>query len=191
MFKDLSGLDNKSQVLLDSLIPFYEKQKNKKILCDIISGVSPISLRLLDWFVSNYSKKNDVTYELKSGVSFNVFFQYKARLKSFSKKLFDPFRRGEKITLQCSKDDISTTVGQLNFFKWCIEQDILKWVKENLVEIEKDMTEVQNNKNISEKLGKTQHKAQNTECKPKRQQLSKSILKTMNKKNTNVIVDFN
>lgn len=188
MFKDTENLDNKSVVLLESLKPFYEKQKNLNILQDIISGESVISLRVIDWFVSNYAKKNDITYDVKNGIAFNVFFQYKARLKSFSKKLFDPFRRGEKITIKKNKpkgEQIQTTVGQLNFFKWCIEQDILKWVKKNIKDIENDMNSVQKG---SKKDKKTQNEKKE---KPKRQQLSKSILKTMSKKNKNIIIDFN
>ncbi len=179
-YKNINLLDNKSRVLLDSLDSFYNKNKNKKILYNVINGKTKISLRILDWFVSNFSKKNDVSYDIKD-INFNVYFQYKARLKSFSKKLFDPFRRGNKIIFVYENTDTETTVGQMNFFKWCIEHKILDYIEANLSTIEEDMNKNQKNKETP---------SSSTDKKPKRQNLSISHLKTMNKKNQKVIVDF-
>ncbi len=189
MFKKTSNIDSKSKVLLESLEPFYKIKKNKKILCDVINNKSKISLRVLDWFVSNYSKKNDTAYDIKD-ISFNVYFQYKARLKSFSKKLFDPFRRGEKIEIKCKEESVATTVGQLNFFKWCIEHGILSYVKDNMGDIEEDMNSIQKN-NKKNKDDKTVTTSVKPKEKTKHQQLSKSVLKTMSKKNKRIIIDFN
>lgn len=182
-FSNTSNIDNKSKVLLDHLESFYNIKKNKKILYELINNKSKISLRVLDWFVSNYAKKNDTTYDIKD-ISFCVHFQYKARLKSFSKKLFDPFRRGEKIKLKYKEEDIITTVGQLNFFKWCIEHGILNFVADNIEIIEKDMNNYQ--KGRDKKTPQSEPKE-----KVKRQQLSKSVLKTMNKKNKHIVIGFN
>tara|TARA_Y100000389_G_scaffold204475_1_gene257269 strand:- start:8687 stop:8938 length:252 start_codon:yes stop_codon:yes gene_type:complete len=35
--------------------------------------------------------------------------------------------------------EISTTIGQLNFFRWAIENDIIKHLKNDIVNVEKDM----------------------------------------------------
>lgn len=185
-YKNTNLLDNKSKVLLDSLDSFYSKVKNKKILYNVINGKTKISLRILDWFVSNFSKKNDISYNIKD-INFNVYFQYKARLKSFSKKLFDPFRRGVKITFVYENIDTETTVGQMNFFKWCIDHKILDYIDNNLSIIEEDMNKNQKNK---ESTPLTTQSSSSTEKKPKRQNLSVSHLKTMNKKNQKIIVDF-
>ena len=47
-----------SNILLDSLKIFYEKPENKQKLLDILNNTNNISLRIIDWFVTNYSKKN-------------------------------------------------------------------------------------------------------------------------------------
>jgi hypothetical protein len=49
--------------------------------------------------------------------------------------MFDPFCRWKKIKFL----GMDTTVGQLNFFRWFIEKDILEHVMEHRELIEKDM----------------------------------------------------
>jgi hypothetical protein len=61
-------------------------------------------------------------------------------LKAYSKKLFDPFCRRERIMFQLAgQQPFLTTVGKLNFFRWAIEKGIIDYIKLNLVKIEKEM----------------------------------------------------
>ncbi len=94
---------------------------------DIIIGKSKISLRLLDWFTTKYVKKN--------GELCNIDISYEAQLELFDKKYFDPFKRIGKFTYIYSKDGyerkICTSIGQLNFFKWAFNNDVIKYVEEN------------------------------------------------------------
>ena len=56
---------------------------------------------------------------------------YKSQLKAFSKKQFDPFCRRKRIKFDYEKSkNIITTIGQLNFFKWIIENKILDYIKD-------------------------------------------------------------
>ena len=63
----------------------------EKIL-PIINGESQISLRLIDWFATNYSKKHYTVYPLKDayGIArrFKVYIDYKLKLKAYSKSIF-------------------------------------------------------------------------------------------------------
>lgn len=60
------------------------------------------------------------------GQEFIVYLNYKSQLKAFSKKLFDPFCRRERIQFQIgTQEPFVTTVGQLNFFRWAFEKNIL------------------------------------------------------------------
>jgi len=111
---------------------------------DIVSGKGKISLRLLDWFVTNYSKNNKIVYENKklqnkSKRDFFVYTSYRSQLKAYSKKMFDPFCRRERIRLEILNNEIETTIGQLNFFKWAINNNVLDYVQENCIDIENDM----------------------------------------------------
>ena len=51
----------------------------------IITGESKISLRIIDWFVTNYAKKNFTVYNTHSGnnARFKVFYDYKLKLKAY------------------------------------------------------------------------------------------------------------
>jgi hypothetical protein len=100
-----------------------------------------MSLRLIDWFVTNYSKYHNISY-IHKGQEFFVYIDYKNQLKAYSKKLFDPFCRRERILFQLSNiPAFITTVGKLNFFRWAIEKGVIDYIKLNLSAIEKEMNE--------------------------------------------------
>ena len=88
----------------------------------IINGETKISLRIIDWFVTNYAKKYYTVYELpsirneKDKIRFKVYNDYKLKLKAYSKRRFDPFCRWERISVPYDDEKImETTIGQLNF----------------------------------------------------------------------------
>lgn len=146
---------SKEDILLKSLYRYYNSSNMKEML-PIVTGCShtKVSLRVLDWFVTNYAKKKHTTYPLKSNgriITFDVFLSYKSQLKAYNKRFFDPFCRTNKnnnknkIAFQYDKDkSLITTIGQLNFFRWAIRNKVISYVKENLEEINIDMNE--NNK---------------------------------------------
>lgn len=116
---------SKADVLLESLKKFFDIPENREILIDILVRKTGISLRKLESFITVQSKKDNLTYTTKSGKQFVVHVAYKSSLVGYSKKLFDPFCRTERIQFL----DITTTVAQLNFIKWCITNDIIEYVK--------------------------------------------------------------
>ena len=117
---------NKSDILLSSINTFYTNPENKATLIELLNKSGGISLRNLEWFITNYSKKNNLTYTTSDGKIFSVHCAYKSSLDGYSKKLFDPFCRTEKITYKLpeSSEEIHTTVAQLNFIRWCIKNNI-------------------------------------------------------------------
>ncbi len=133
-------------LLFDKLANWYKKSKNFSKMLNIINGNSTISLRIIDWFTTNYSKKFFVSYSINNK-RFNVYNDYKLQLKAFSKKRFDPFCRWDRISIPYNDVEIMTTIGQLNFFKWAIENKIIEYIEENIKDIESDM----NNRNSSAK----------------------------------------
>ena len=139
----MSTLITQNSLLLNKLLEFYNKNDNMEKILPIINGESLVSLRLIDWFATNYSKKNYTVYPLKmkNGESkrFKVYIDYKLKLKAYSKKRFDPFCRWERIAVPYKDKSIQTTIGQLNFFKWAIENDVLTYIENNYNDIEIDM----------------------------------------------------
>jgi len=147
----------------------------------IINGQSKISLRIIDWFVTNYSKKKNTSFikkiDDKHQERWEVYVNYKKQLKAYSKKQFDPFCRRERINFYYNEDkSIVTTVGQLNFFRWAIENKIVNYIDKELCGIEKDMN------NSLRNLTRDKNK--------KRHELSVSATKKLNKHNVKIIIKF-
>ena len=161
MNENSSNLLSKDEVLLNSLYEFYRKDQNMNKILPIVTGSSEISLRVLDYFVTNYSKIHDIKIKLSDNVNLNVYQDYKNKLKSYNKRFFDPFCRinkknmTNKIAFKYSKDNfIITTIGQLNFFKWAITNKIIEYVNSNhkVINDEMNMVNKINKKSIKDKV---------------------------------------
>jgi len=152
---------------------FYSKDNNIDKILPIINGEHKVSLRLIDWFVTNYSKKYYTCYNISSNGNqrrFKVYVDYKLKLKAYSKKRFDPFCRWDRITIPYSDStSIQTTLGQLNFFRWALEYRILDFIEKNVIDI-----------------GKSSAKTRK-----KRKELSVSATKSIKKEEVEIIVKFN
>ena len=176
-----------NSLLLDNLLKFYEKNNNIDKILKIINGESTISLRLIDWFVTNYSKKHFVIYNIKKNNKdkrFNVYIDYKLKLKAYSKKRFDPFCRRNRIKFQCQGKEIDTTIGQLNFFKWAINNLIVDYISIYKDKIEYDMNTCLKQMKLQGSLMKKEGKRK------KRQELSLSATRGLSRNNVLVRLEF-
>ena len=194
-------ITDSKDLLMSSLSKFYNVKVNISTIIPIIDGTSQVSLRLIDWFVTNYSKKYNIviTKEInKNIVHFNVYLSYRSQLKAYSKQLFDPFRRRDRITFQYDNNkSIETTIGQLNFFRWVIQNDILLYIYQNISHIEKDMIKTQK-ENQKKKNDDDNMKVKEVHTdtgvivqkRKKRIQLSKSTMKNMNLINGKRVIQF-
>ena len=185
----LNNYTSQNDLLLNNLIEFYKNENNLDRMLKIITGESSISLRIVDWFATNYAKKNYTLYTIEDTHGnvrrFKVYFDYKLKLKAYSKRRFDPFCRWERISIPYKGDKfIETTIGQLNFFKWAIENKVINYIEENYETIEKDM----NTRNSTSKRKET--KIDNTKTRKKREELSISATKSIKKEDVEIIVQF-
>lgn len=163
-------------ILYELIQWFSEKKERWNIIHQLkVTGKleGNIALRLLDWFIVNYSKSNPVEYiNKKTGKMFNVHESYKYNLRIFTKEAFDSVARtntnkrkhGQNKLPNSSvefvvKDDesnqfisITSNLRQLNLFKWAIENDILTYLKDHRVEIATDMKETLSNKQKVKKV---------------------------------------
>ena len=167
--------ENKDKLLMDKINVFFENDINKKVLINILNNNFNVSLRIIDWFVTNYCKKYNIFW-IENNQRFVVYLNYKLQLKAYSKKYFDPFCRRERIFFHYKNEEyLETTVGQLNFFKWIIEHNIINYIKNNYEDIEFDMQntiKLDSDKNI------------------KRRELSKCATKTINVNESKTILSF-
>ena len=182
-----SRYTTQNDLLLKNLLEWYNKDNNLNKMLSIINGESAISLRIVDWFATNYAKKNFTVYNIvkkDKTVRFKVYIDYKLKLKAYSKKRFDPFCRWDRINIPYNENQsIQTTIGQLNFFKWAIENNILDFIDKNYHAIETDM----NSRNSTSKnRGEVDNKTRK-----KREELSVSACKCIKKENVKIVVKFN
>ena len=185
----LPKMNSQNELLMQNLMQFYADTEYMDTMIKIINGESNISLRIIDWFATNYAKKHFTVYEVKEGRRFKVYIDYKLKLKAYSKKRFDPFCRWERISIPY-KDDcvVQTTLGQLNFFKWAIENRVIQYIEENYSHIERDM----NSRNSTAKNNNTNASSTNkNKTRKKREELSISAAKSIKKENVHIKVTFN
>lgn len=184
-----------NDLLYVSLDKYYKNKDKSKYLLKYLK-YEKISLRIIDWFITNYSKKHDIIYDInivdditldvgKYSKQFNVFRSYKAQLKSFSKRNFDPFCRRNRIYYMVPSDNvdvkINTTIGQLNFFRWAIDNLVVEYILKYYDIIEDDMnTSI---KNIRKNYIKTSERKQ-------RQELSLSASRGLTRHRGKHIVRF-
>lgn len=202
--------------LMGSLMRFFKGriEQIKEDICPILTSHSKLSLRLIEYFITTYSRKNKTHYTKTNGEIFEVFNDYKCQLDSFKKKHFDPFKRTELIDFEYSQEVIDneflpadtmvvmddntinyideikigdkikvskqgasrvvteikqlngeynigicvishrfeTTVAQLNFFRWLLENEVLDYIHYNYESIKKS------NKEYSKKPKKKSNK---------------------------------
>ena len=169
-------------VLLKSVTNFYKKDNNIDTLMNLLKYKKTISLRLIDWFTTNYTGKKTLQETTEIQSQFNVYNSYKSQLKAYSKKKFDPFCRRDRIDVTINQHTINTTIGQLNFFRWIIQNKIIDYIDQHLDSIETDM-------NICLKEIKKNYNKIDNVRKP-RQELSKSALKGLNKTPMKVSITF-
>jgi hypothetical protein len=224
-----------NNILLNQLKLFYQDKYILNRLFRILnhnnlfkkSKETKISLRLIDWFVTNYCKKNKIIIQKNNNRNeyLNIYNSYKSNLRAFSKQLFDPFRRKNILymiynntncdntnkinitfSLQYNKilynkvqfNYVKTTIGQINFFKWIIDNNIYEYIVEHKKIIEDDMifSQKQNNykkldkNNLIIKKVKNKNGSTTEISRKKRIELSKSVNKNMYLDNHEITLYF-
>lgn len=181
-------ISTQNELLMKTMMDFYNKDNNIEKILPIINGESQTSLRLIDWFVTNFSKKYFTILKFKDSNNnakrFKVYQDYKLRLKAYSKRRFDPFCRWDRIDLPYKNNtSIQTTLGQLNFFRWALENKIIDYIEKNAQLINNDM----NKRNSTAKNKKVKT---NKQTRKKREELSISAAKTIKRENVEIVVKF-
>ena len=144
-------MNSKEDSLIRNLQSFYQSHPSYlTFVQSVASGKNhTISLRILDWLCTSYAKRHNVVIFQKDRV-LHLHTMYKAFLSSHSKKLFDAFRRRQRVQVTKSGLILSdatesedtlfiSTIAQLMFFFWCYERGIVEYAEENVNAIESDL----------------------------------------------------
>jgi len=131
--------------LLSELLIFYQNKEYLEIVKKIVnreftvSSGKKVSIRIVNWFVTNYAKQHFTVYE-NAGERFFVWTRFRSAEDGYSKEMFDPYCRKDRIIVPYDETtQIVTTIGQLNFFKWAIVNNVIDYIVANYDDITKDM----------------------------------------------------
>jgi hypothetical protein len=87
----------------------------------------------------------------------HIYQSYRSQLKAYKKLKFDPFRRRQRISFYYNKEEyLNTTIGQLNFFKWSIENNIIEYITSHIHDLEESMNDFQKNSKKKKVMNQTQ-----------------------------------
>jgi hypothetical protein len=127
---------------LKEIAPWYTDDRTREVLLPVVLQTSEVSLRVLDWFVTNYTKRYRILAEDENEGFHTIATLYKHWLRHYRRKLFDPFRRRERIFFRHPDDPsavLCTTCAQVNFLKWCDTYGVLTQARKYRAEVEADM----------------------------------------------------
>lgn len=147
----------KDEIMMESLMNFFQYSHNFEILKEFLpkNNKNKISRRIVNWFVTNYAKQYNTAYIIEKPNSkpyiFEVYYEYVAAMNGYNKYYFDPFCRKGKDSkvFDLESDDgiqLTTTIAQLNFFRWAIRKGVIEYVRLYSDEIYDDMTRRTNTK---------------------------------------------
>lgn len=200
--------------LYPRLMEFYKKHPQHMATFVKIVTESTLSLRIIEWFVTNYAKQYGTEYVLKTGDLCRVNVGYRLLLKSYHKKFVDPFCRGKGNRLiHLPYNDthmIETTHAQLNFFKWAFENEIIDYITANYDAINADMQKRGSNSlkraragvgvgasagvgenNVEQSDGVQKTSVSIPKTRKKRRELSVSAIKNVTCREVEIVLKFN
>lgn len=136
------GLQQRERLELNELIrrEFCSDDflRNKLVPLNDESSTMP-RLRMYNWAVTNFAKCRGITTQItdEDGKVRRVdpCISYDGALKRLHRTLFDPYRRGTLLFFKVDDEVHHTTVGQLLFVKWCMDNGVDKYVTSHEAEI--------------------------------------------------------
>jgi hypothetical protein len=142
-------MNKTEESMLPSLLKFFSAREHFDVLKEFkCSKQSKLSVGLLNWFNVNYSKEYGVEYNIETlgrKRSVYVWQSYNAALSGYKKEYFDPFARGKncgkEIAIEFEGETLCTTIRQLNYFRWAINNGVINYVRSHVEDIYTDMTD--------------------------------------------------
>jgi hypothetical protein len=179
LFELLSFYDheNMQRLIVPRSIKSLSICKNYVLSDEMRAEINGISLRAIEWLVTNYSKGTKIVlFNEQNKNRIDIHNAYEIQSNYYKRNLFDPFCRHGRVfflwklrsikTNEIENVIMMTTVGQLNFMKWADEQGILTYARQHQEKIQETMeitlSEVNREKKLFKKLGKTRKRKELT-----------------------------
>ena len=121
--------------LESSITNFFADEANFSLLKNMVSNKN-MQPRLIDYYVTQYSKNNPEFYVTKESVE-DVYTSYKLQLKGYHKKRFCLFCKKNHISLKCGSSMLVMPLAKVNVYKWLISNNIPALLEEKHTIIQK------------------------------------------------------
>ena len=118
-------MSGKVDILLTSLVKFYDAHSNRKRLFEIVNGAI-LTSQYVDWFVTDISRRDKIVISNTS-----IWQSHNDHLKDFGIYYFDPFYRKNRRSVLFN-NGIETTIAQLNYYRWIFNNDIDTYLKDDV-----------------------------------------------------------
>ncbi len=135
----LCGKQRELYILLES---FFTEEHLKDIIIPILSHERPIRMRTLEYLVTTYAPMHNVQYKRdeRDLTPWNLYESYRRELRFGNKKKVDMYKRGAKFLFRKGNSEIITSVAQLGFFRWAIQNKVIDWAMDHSEAIKQEMS---------------------------------------------------
>jgi len=141
------GISNRERQQLKELVKsdFFGEELLRGVVVKLNDESSEAPrLRAYDWAVTNYAKGHPMVMLVQGpdgrSAVVDPNLAYEGELRKHHRLLFDPFRRGTHVFFEIDGEIQRSTVGQLTFIRWCLENGVDKYVEANLPMIRNHMS---------------------------------------------------
>lgn len=126
---------------LRALVPFYTPARLRDLVVPFLRDEGVVSLRHLNHLVNHMAAAKGIAWTMPDNTVVHLRDTYRAWLSAWTRRLFDPFRRYERVYFRSDDDDEwqATTVGQLNFFFFAERFGVLTFARAHRDAIDADM----------------------------------------------------
>lgn len=140
-----SVLNDQTRIIVECCLRYFnrpDRAHQARVLLQVFHREAPFSLRLIDWLVTNYSRNHRIVLRREDGI-FDLHDDYHRHLTVYNKRFFDPFARRQRIHLHHPEHGtLMTTVGQINFMMWFLENGLDRIITEEKDTIDRDMRQL-------------------------------------------------
>ena len=141
----MESLSLRERLVFHAVVAYFTQRPNDLMtLSRIVKRHDSVSLRFINVCVTVLSHRHGL--RTREGVL--IWKSYKASLRVYQQKLFDPFCRSKFVYVNCrdmtftyqaernhtcaGADEFVSSLSQLIYFRWLISQNILAFIEENV-----------------------------------------------------------
>jgi hypothetical protein len=146
-----TGATERELHCLSELAKWYSEQRISELLQPLgHPGGIGVSLRALEWFVTNYARRKCVFVSARVDgdvVPRRISSLYRQSLAVYGRRLFDPFNRSRRVLVEAANGEVlKSSCGQLNFIHWAEENGVIAMARSLKLDLEHDMSNLNKRK---------------------------------------------